>query len=73
MPTIDDRGISLLGLTVSNLDDGVRERQLAIPFDPPSVAGLDTAIDVVRERFGRDAITLAVLLDRRLRSTVEWT
>lgn len=72
-PVIDERGITLLGLSVTNLDDRARQRQLAIPFEPPGVAGLDVAIDTVRGRFGRDAITLAVLLDRRLRTTLEWT
>jgi DNA polymerase-4 len=64
-PLIELRGLTLLGITVANLDDGVSPRQLAIPLEPPAVAGLDLALDVVRERFGRDAITLAVLLGHR--------
>jgi DNA polymerase-4 len=66
-PLIELRGLTLLGITVANLDDGVSPRQLAIPLEPPAVAGLDLALDVVRERFGRDAITLAVLLCHRAR------
>jgi DNA polymerase IV len=64
-PLIELRGLTLLGITVANLDDGVSTRQLAIPLEPPTVAGLDLALDVVRERYGRDAITLAVLLGHR--------
>jgi DNA polymerase-4 len=67
MPTIQRRGITLLGITVMNLDDTARQRQLALSFEHPSVAHLDTALDVVRERFGRDAITLAAILGRRHR------
>jgi DNA polymerase-4 len=70
MPTIESRGITLLGITVTNLDDGASQRQLAIPFEHPSVAHLDTALDVVRERFGRDAITLAAILGRGPRGGV---
>jgi DNA polymerase-4 len=66
-PTIERRGLTLVGITVANLDDGARTRQLALPLEPPSVAGFDLALDAVRERFGRDAITVAVLLDRRRR------
>lgn len=66
-PLIELRGLTLLGITVANLDDDRVTRQLAIPLEPPAVAGLDCALDVVRERFGRDAITLAVLLRHRLR------
>jgi len=64
MPTIEARGLTLLGLTVTNLDDAATQRQLAIPLEHPSIACLDTALDVVRGRFGRDAITLAAILGR---------
>jgi DNA polymerase-4 len=67
MPMIERRGITLLGITVMNLDDTATERQLALCFEHPSVAHLDTALDVVRERFGRDAITLGAILGRRQR------
>jgi DNA polymerase-4 len=65
MPLIRSRGLTLVGVTVANLDRESRGRQLALPLDPPSVAGFDLALDAVRERFGRDAITVAVLLHRR--------
>ena len=65
MPLVERRGLTLVGITVANLDDGLRGRQLALPLEHPSVAGFDLALDAVRERFGRDAITVAVLLHRR--------
>src|SRR5262245_31470177 len=37
MPTIERRGITLLGMTVMNLDDTATERQLALSFEHPSV------------------------------------
>jgi DNA polymerase-4 len=62
-PMIESRGITLVGIAVSNLDDG-RAIQLALPFDPHSDE-LDAALDEVRQRFGPTAITRAVLLGRR--------
>ena len=64
VPLIERRGITLVGIAVSNLDDG-RAVQLALPFDGQSSDALDAAIDEVRERFGWTAITRAVLLGRR--------
>ena len=60
MPTIEREGITLVGITVANLDD---DDQLALPLDRPAAA-LDAVLDEVRERFGVDAITRAVLLGR---------
>jgi DNA polymerase IV len=64
MPTIEQRGITLVGIAVGNLDDG-RSMQLALPFDRHSSDALDAALDEVRLRFGSAAITRAVLLGRR--------
>lgn len=74
MPTIRDRGCTLLGLSLTNLDprDSI---QLTLPFDTDRVAGsvssgpgvgvrLDTTMDLLRERFGRDSVTRAVLIGR---------
>jgi DNA polymerase IV len=60
-PLIAQRGITLVGIAVTNLDDD-RAVQLALPFDAHAGTALDTALDGVRERFGSDAITRAVLL-----------
>jgi DNA polymerase-4 len=62
MPLIERRGITLIGITFSNLQDD-RAIQLALPFDR-SIAGIDTTVDEVRDRFGSSAITRAVLLGR---------
>jgi DNA polymerase IV len=59
VPMIERRGITLVGVAVSNLDDG-REIQLALPLDRRPT----DALDEVRRRFGATAITRAVLLGR---------
>jgi DNA polymerase-4 len=62
VPMIERRGITLVGVAIANLDDGVGT-QLVLPFDQPSDA-LDAALDEVRRRFGSRAVTRAVLLAR---------
>ena len=64
MPTIERDGITLLGLSLTNLedDDGV---QLALPIGGQRGRTLDTTIDDVRDRFGTEAITQAVLMGVR--------
>ena len=62
MPMIRRQGITLVGVAVANLDDsGVI--QLTLPFERHN-GDLDAALDQVRERFGTDAVTRAVLLGR---------
>jgi DNA polymerase-4 len=63
LPTIAERGITLIGLTFSNLhrDDAV---QLAFAFDE-SRPSIDPALDSVRDRFGSSALTRGVLIGRR--------
>jgi DNA polymerase-4 len=62
-PMIESQGITLIGLTLTNLDndDAI---QLALPFDRRWIGGLDAAIDDLQDRFGSSAITRAVLLGR---------
>jgi DNA polymerase-4 len=62
-PMIELRGITLIGLAVSNLDDG-RSLQLMLPLAGHSGHDLDAALDEVRRRFGSTAIVRAVLLGR---------
>jgi DNA polymerase IV len=59
-PLIEQRGLTLVGITVGNLgdDDTV---QLALPFERPAGA-LDAVVDAVRERFGTKSVSRAVLL-----------
>ena len=74
-PLIRERGLTLIGISVGNLDDDAG-MQLALPFaerraathDPepePDAAresALDSALDGVRDRFGSAAVTRGVLL-----------
>ena len=64
VPMIERQGITLVGVAVTNLEDG-RVTQLALPIDRYSSFALDAALDEVRARFGSSAITRAVLLGRR--------
>jgi DNA polymerase-4 len=63
MPMICSQGITLVGVTLSNLDDD-HAIQLALPFDRPLAHPIDVTLDKVRDRFGSTAITRAVLLGR---------
>ena len=63
MPLIRERGITLIGLTLSNLSDD-RAIQLALPLDRSDADSIDVALDRVKERFGSNAVTRAVLLGR---------
>ncbi|ALG86425.1 DNA polymerase IV [Gordonia phthalatica] len=65
MPLIRERGCTLIGLSLTNLSDHSAV-QLAIPFDGDDHAGeLDVAIDSLRTRFGKGAVTRGVLVGRR--------
>ena len=68
-PLVEQRGLSLVGIALSNLDDADAV-QLALPFDPDGTGLLDAALDDVRHRFGTTAVTRAVLLGRDLGPTV---
>jgi DNA polymerase-4 len=63
MPMIERQGITLVGISVGNLenDDAV---QLALPFDRWSGGALDEALDEVRARYGPTAVMRGVLLGR---------
>jgi DNA polymerase IV len=63
LPEIVRRGITLIGITFSNLfaDDAV---QLALPFEGSPASAIDTTLDSLHERFGSSAVTRGVLLGR---------
>jgi DNA polymerase-4 len=63
LPTIEQRGITLVGISVANLENDTAV-QLPLPFDRRGTAALDAALDEIRGRFGSDAVTRAVLLGR---------
>jgi len=63
LPLIEQRGITLIGVSVGNLHtDGAV--QLELPFDRYHGTDLDAAVDAVHDRFGSGALTRAVLLGR---------
>jgi DNA polymerase-4 len=61
-PLIAQRGLTLVGFAVSGIDR-TGAQQLLLPFggEPPSV---DEAVDQVRRRYGKSALTPAVLVGR---------
>ena len=62
-PMIEQRGLTLVGISVGNLDsDGAV--QLELPFDEHDTDELDAALDKVRERFGSAAVTRGTLVGR---------
>jgi DNA polymerase-4 len=69
MPLIRQRGITLVGVAVANLDDAATT-QPALPLDRRGGSALDSALDSVRDRFGSRAVTRAVLLGHDQRPSV---
>jgi DNA polymerase-4 len=63
MPLVERRGITLLGIALSNLEDH-GPVQLQLPLGSRRPIGLDAALDDIQDRFGSNAITRAVLLGR---------
>ena len=63
LPLIERQGITLIGVSVANLDHQ-GAGQLELPFEADDGRALDSALDAVRERFGTAAITRAVLLGK---------
>lgn len=65
-PLIEERGCTLLGVSISGLRERAGE-QLELPlFDTAEEAAVDGVLDQVRARFGKTAITRAVLLGREV-------
>jgi DNA polymerase-4 len=62
-PLIESQGITLIGLTFTNLEfDGAV--QLGLPLDRRWPVDLDAALDELHDRYGSKVITRAVLLGR---------
>lgn len=62
---IAERGVTLIGFAVSNIDRGGAQ-QLELPLDSsgPRLMDLDAAVDQVRRRYGNAAVTRGVLVGR---------
>ncbi len=63
LPLLELRGLTLVGLSVTNLEP-VDAMQLTLPLDRRWTDALDAALDEVRERYGTAAITRGVLVGR---------
>jgi DNA polymerase IV len=61
-PAIAQRGLTLVGFAVSGIDH-TGAQQLMLPFSGESLA-VDAAVDQVRRRYGKSALTRAVLVGR---------
>jgi DNA polymerase-4 len=68
-PEIEQRGITLVGIAVTNLEDAGAV-QMTLPFGREREQALDSALDDIRERYGSGSITRAVLLGRDNRPSV---
>lgn len=62
-PEIAERGITLIGISLANLDGG-DSVQLELPFGRRSGSSLDEVLDDVRGKFGGEALGRAVMLGR---------
>ena len=63
-PLIAERGLTLIGFAVSNIERGGTQ-QLELPFaEQPDPVAIDSAIDQVRQRFGNAVLTRGVLVGR---------
>jgi DNA polymerase IV len=64
-PAIAQRGLNLVGFAVSGIDR-TGAQQLMLPFGEGSLAleSIDAAVDQVRRRYGKSALTRAVLVGR---------
>jgi DNA polymerase-4 len=65
-PEIEQRGLTLVGVAVSNLEDAGAV-QMTLPFGREREQALDRALDDIRGRYGSASITRAVLLGREQR------
>jgi len=63
-PLIERRGLTLIGLTITNLENDL-PFQLCLPLDADDADLLDAALDQIRDRYGPTAITRGILLGRR--------
>lgn len=63
LPMIERKGITLIGISLTNLADG-SIAQLALPIHTSDDGALDASLDDLRDRFGSAAVTRASMLGR---------
>lgn len=63
-PLVQEKGLTLIGISVGNFEGRDVALQLELPLDGIAVTALDTALDQVRHRFGSTALTRGVLLGK---------
>nr|WP_067563989.1 DNA polymerase IV [Nocardia acidivorans] len=63
LPLIHERGLTLVGLALTNLDDA-DTMQLSLPLEHRAESTLDSTLDALRDRFGAGTVTRAALLGR---------
>ncbi|HWD78847.1 MAG TPA: DNA polymerase IV, partial [Kribbella sp.] len=63
-PLISTQGLTMIGISVGNLENEAA-MQLALPFDKAANNELDTALDLVKDKFGTNAITRGALLGKK--------
>jgi DNA polymerase-4 len=64
-PAIAQRGLTLVGFAVSGIDrTGAQQLMLPFSWESPALENVDAAVDQVRRRYGKSALTRAVLVGR---------
>ncbi len=64
-PLIAERGMTLIGFAVSNIDaGGAQQLELPLDGDRPDTVDLDATVDLVRRRYGNAVLTRGVLVGR---------
>ena len=64
MPTVESRGLTLIGIAVANIDPAYSGVQLTLPLGRARREDLDAVLDELRERYGPEVITRAARLGR---------
>jgi DNA polymerase-4 len=64
LPMIQRRGLTLVGISVGNLEHQKNGIQLELPIDGHGGDDLDIALDAVRDKYGSSSVTRATLVNR---------
>jgi DNA polymerase-4 len=70
LPMIRERGLTLIGISVTNLEAEDAATQLLLPFGRGDRIDLDVTIDEIRRRFGSTSVSRGVHLGRDTDRTV---